>query len=607
LRTRIREKIYEGDSMLQKIVLPAILLILLNGVSFAAPGGLDPTFSGDGVARYSGSGENLGHAVAVQADGKIVVAGEAWTDSGWSVLVLRYNLDGTLDKTFSGDGIARHNSGHWNFVHGVDIQADGRIVVVGEIYYPNYDASELLVLRFNTNGTLDSTFGESGIVRYGYGGIAYGVAIQSDQKIVVVGDSSYSVLVLRYDSSGNLDPEFGAGGVFEYDTSYFDYARGVAIQDDGKIVISGGDYTLLVLRLNSNGTLDNTFSGDGAAFYDGASGYGVGIQSDGKIVIAGGASVVRYNSDGTLDDTFGGGGIATYDGTVSAVAIQSDGKIVVAGFKNRVALVLRFTTQGSLDSTFSSDGAFKFSTSGSTWADAVAATLDGKIICVGANNYMIGPFVHNDVITLRIIAIAPVIVSPNGGEVIPAGEPYHITWEAPAKATKFKLQYSTNNGTTWQMAAPGLLTGTAYDWSVPVPSNNKRKCLLKLVGFDDNLVKIGSDKTDAPFTIEVLRLTYPNGGETFTSGNQLFITWTTNPNVPPVDHVVLSYTLNNGLTWERIDATADPSDDGSFFWTVPGVIKVKPNCKVKIVLKDAAGKILGSDSSDKIFRINPAL
>ena len=200
----------------------------------------------------------------------------------------------------------------------------------------------------------------------------------------------------------------------------------------------------------------------------------------------------------------------------------------------------------------------------------------------------------------------PVLVQPNGGEIIPAGELYTVMWETPAKATKFKLKYSLDGGATWTAAHSDYLTGTSYGWPVPVPSNNKRKCLLKLTGYDDSLAKKGSDVSNAPFTIEVLRLTYPNGGETFTSGDQPFITWTTGKQVPLVDYIVLSYTLDNGLTWKRIDTTLDPSDDGSFQWTVPNVAKKKLNCKVKLVLKDGADKTLGSDVSDKAFTINPA-
>ena len=203
------------------------------------------------------------------------------------------------------------------------------------------------------------------------------------------------------------------------------------------------------------------------------------------------------------------------------------------------------------------------------------------------------------------------ILQPNGGESVAAGEFYPIEWEAPIDATKFKLQYSLDNGSTWKAIAPGFLTGTSYNWPVPVPSNNKLKCLVRVnaywIGYNGNNVKIGTDVSDAPFTIEVLTLDAPNGGEpALTSGDQFLITWTTNPNVPPVKRVQLSYTLDNGVTWKTINTTGDSSDDGSFLWNVPEVTEEKNNCKVKIVLKDASGKTLGSDVSDGVFTIQPA-
>ncbi|HYQ48123.1 MAG TPA: hypothetical protein VEP69_03570, partial [Thermodesulfovibrionales bacterium] len=202
-----------------------------------------------------------------------------------------------------------------------------------------------------------------------------------------------------------------------------------------------------------------------------------------------------------------------------------------------------------------------------------------------------------------VAPIATRVLQPKGGEIVAAGDPaYPIMWEAPANATKFKLSYSIDGGTTWQAVVPGFVTGTSYNWPVPVPSNNKPNCLVTVKGYNDLNVKVGADSSDEPFTIEVLKLTYPNGGETFTSGDSPTITWASN--IPPADHVVLSYTLDNGLTWKKIDTTTDPSDDGSFTWTVPTLGKAKTS-KVKIVLKNAAGNTLGKDMSDAVFTINP--
>ena len=205
--------------------------------------------------------------------------------------------------------------------------------------------------------------------------------------------------------------------------------------------------------------------------------------------------------------------------------------------------------------------------------------------------------------------VATRVLQPDGLEPVQAGDLYPVSWEAPLVATKFKLQYSLDNGTTWKALHPGVdfVIGRNYNWQVPLTTNNKGKCLVKIAGYNEDGVKIGGDVSER-FTIEVLKLDAPNGGPPdLTSGTQFLITWTTNPNVTSVDHVQLSYTRDNGATWKVINTTADPSDDGSFLWTVPIVTREKKNCKVKIVLKSASGKTLGSDVSDGVFKILPAL
>jgi hypothetical protein len=200
------------------------------------------------------------------------------------------------------------------------------------------------------------------------------------------------------------------------------------------------------------------------------------------------------------------------------------------------------------------------------------------------------------------------VVSPDGGEVVPSGLPSMIRWVGPSVAVKYKVKYSTDNGLTWHPAHPEpSVTGSSLDWNVPVPPANMRKCLVKVIGFDASGKAVSRDQSDKPFAIEVLKLTSPNAAEPpITSGGQHTITWKTNTTIAPVDHIVLSYTLNDGLTWKTIDTTADSVDDGSFVWNVPDVSNQKNNCKVKIVLKDASGKTVGSDVSDGVFTIQLA-
>jgi hypothetical protein len=146
---------------------------------------------------------------------------------------------------------------------------------------------------------------------------------------------------------------------------------------------------------------------------------------------------------------------------------------------------------------------------------------------------------------------------------------------------------------------------------VPALTKNKKNCLVKVIGYDNKGKKVGSDKSDSPFTIEVVKLTSPNGdGEPLVSDTLVDITWKANQTKSDVTKVVLSYTTNGGTTWKPIETLSGdtyPPDPYSRPWTVPEVgASPKNKCKVKVVLKDASGKVVGSDTSEAFFTINPA-
>jgi uncharacterized delta-60 repeat protein len=330
-------------------------------VTDVVDGDLDNTFDGDGkVTTDVGSFRDEAYSVAIQSDGKIVVAGYSLNGSVYDFALTRYNSDGSLDTTFDGDGkvTTAVGSSH-DEAHGVAIQSDGKIVVAG--FSDNGSNNDFALTRYNSDGSLDTTFDGDGKVTTDVGSshdYAYSVAIQSDGKIVVAGYSvnggSSNFALTRYNSNGSLDTTFdGDGKVTTAVGSSADYAFSVAIQSDGKIVVAGyslngSNYEFALTRYNSNGNLDTTFDGDGKVTTAVGSSddfaRGVAIQSDGKIVVAGSSvnggsnnfALTRYNSNGSLDTTFDGDGKVTtavgssYDVAYS-VAIQSDGKIVVAG------------------------------------------------------------------------------------------------------------------------------------------------------------------------------------------------------------------------------------------------------------------------------------
>jgi uncharacterized delta-60 repeat protein len=415
------------------------VLFVLPWAATAAPGSLDPSFnSPNGYVLFNSAVNNRdrGVEVAVQADGEIVVLGYSHNGTNEDVLLTRYKADGTLDTTFGTGGFVLYDRGGNDRGLGLALQPDGKIVAAGYTYTGNY--RDVLVLRYNTNGTLDSTFGAGGAAIYSSAGsatdIGFGVAVQADGGIIVVGETSngtnQDALVLRYTAAGSLDNGFGNGGVFLYSGpgNNMDRAFAAAIQQDGKIVVVGASVVnnkddALVLRLNANGTLDGTFGLGGVVTYSGAGdnfdyGNGVALQEDGRIVVLGATSngtafdilLLRYNVNGTLDTQFGTGGVVVYGDAAGlndygyALVIQKDGKIVIAGYShgsNDDVLVVRFRPTGIPDTSFGTGGEMRWNgTGGGTdYGQGIALQSDGKLIIVG--------FSHNganeDMLVMRLL------------------------------------------------------------------------------------------------------------------------------------------------------------------------------------------------------------
>ncbi len=341
----------------------------------------------------------------------------------FSISVNAGNLQ--LDSTFGTDGIAVYDfdgvpttSTDNDEAYDVAVQPDGKIVMVGQAYVTTSNRA-LAIMRFNADGTLDTTFGDNGRILNDYttGGDQYrAVAIQPDGKILAAGyvDGTRTRIVVRYNPDGTLDSSFGTDGIF---TAPLAYSNNTVTQDnallllqpDGKILVAGthkheaGADRFGLYRLNENGTLDATFGNNGeasarftaAAPNFGDRPFGIELQDDGKIVAAGYANaddvaVARWNADGTLDTTFGTEGKVTTDfGTTDASAwsmtIQPDGKILTAGrllINSSDVLLVRYNTDGSLDTTFDDDG---IATADFGLFDHAYKVFvrDGKIITVG--------------------------------------------------------------------------------------------------------------------------------------------------------------------------------------------------------------------------------
>jgi uncharacterized delta-60 repeat protein len=405
----------------------AFLLGLLTPPSPAfGAGELDPTFGGDGKVvtdffRADRSRVDRAFDVAVQADGKIVAVGVSSRGNfAIDFAIVRYNLDGSLDSTFGGgDGQVLTDLGGDDSASAVAIQADGKIVVAGTSTAGGNPFNFALV-RYKTGGGLDPTFDGDGKVLTDFLGsdTLLDVAIQTDGKIVAAGVTGLSgdFALARYNSNGSLDASFDGDGRVVTDFGDDDGARAVAIQADGKIVAGGSTFAgtgadpidFALARYNPDGSLDPSFSDDGKVVTDfGAqdAAADIAIQADGRIVAAGfraprdpvpqpgDFAIARYNLDGTLDSSFDGDGRVVTDvaadDTSLGLAIQPDGKIVAAGMSRINGsspfdfALARYNPGGTLDRTFTGDGKVLTDFDADDQAQAVAIQPDGKIVAAG--------------------------------------------------------------------------------------------------------------------------------------------------------------------------------------------------------------------------------
>ena len=358
-------------------------------------GSLDTTFGANGVTAtdFVNPPYNLSStydailAIAIQTDDKIVAVGNTSNFDLYNFLdvaIARYNADGTLDTSFGvGGKVFTDFGGFSDSATDVKIQNDGKILICGKTNftdgstYPQEYSSQhgnFILARYNTNGTLDSSFGTNGKVVLSFGDNNNGdfgnsLLLTDDQKIIVSGISNQMVAVAKFDSNGTLDSSFGVDGAATTDiglsgSSLIDVTS-MKFQKDGKFIVAGEKYTsynegkaFMMVRYNANGDLDATFGNQGKVFteftYSNDSAYQILFQPDGKIILVGrafGASLAmtRYSEDGILDLTFAISGkyyyrntdpnsvVTTYD----AIYLPTN-QILVAGSKSSNIGVSRF-------------------------------------------------------------------------------------------------------------------------------------------------------------------------------------------------------------------------------------------------------------------------
>ena len=418
-------KIFKGQKKIS-LWLPVFIiasLLFSSPSATAADVSLDTSFDTDGkVTTAIGASNDLAYSMVLQSDGKIVVAGYSVIGGNADFALARYNTNGSLDTSFDTDGkLTTDFGGGGDVASSMVLQSDGKIVVAGySAIGVNYDFA---LARYNTDGSLDTSFGTEGKVTTDFGAsddLASSMILQSDGKIVVAGYAFIEAnanfvanfALARYNNNGSLDTSFGTEGkVTTAIGGGGDLASSMVLQSDGKIVVAG--YSVIgaitsthfaLARYNTDGSLDTSFGTEGKLTTDfGASddpAYSVILQSDGKIVVAGYSviggnadfALARYNTNGSLDTSFDTDGKLTTaigasgDGA-SSMILQSDGKIVVAGYSaiggNYDFALARYNTDGSLDTSFDTDGKVTTAIGFGDVASSMVLQSDGKIVVAG--------------------------------------------------------------------------------------------------------------------------------------------------------------------------------------------------------------------------------
>lgn len=393
-------------------------------VRYLTNGSLDNSFDGDGkVVTAIGTGDELALAIAILSDGKILAGGSSYTGSNVDMALARYTAAGILDNSFDGDGKLTYTLEPDAFaqaneaISSLAIQADGKIVVAGFNNNGVAGNSDLVNARFSSNGVIDAGFSNAISIVGGTREYVQDMVVQADGKLVLAGyvneGSGNKFGVVRYLPNGDIDTNFGTDGKVVTDIAINeDLVKAVALQGDGKIVVAGtgrtitGNTDFAVARYLANGTPDNSFDGDGKLLtFLGSEDDGVNavvVQPDGKIVAAGFGhngvnsdfALVRYLTDGTPDASFGTGGKVLTNITpmyeyIHAMGLQPDGKIVVAGTAQGDFALARYLPNGMLDGGFGSGG-IVLTPIGSSADNAYALVIQPNGYILAAGNSYIG-------------------------------------------------------------------------------------------------------------------------------------------------------------------------------------------------------------------------
>jgi uncharacterized delta-60 repeat protein len=410
------------------------IYLFLGYFGFSQSITLDGTFGIGGKKIESMvAGDDIIISTKLQSNGKIVVAGSLTYSPNGNIILSRFNIDGSLDNSFGINGkILTSLINEVPFNSSLKIQSDDKILITASLFNSssNFDFA---TSRYNSNGSIDTSFGINGTVTTDLGNLtsdfANAIEIQSDNKIVVSGTTMINFqsdfAVVRYLPNGILDTTFGNNGTFTCNIGSFnttptsnESSRCIKFSSDGKIYIGGSTnaqeilsdaYNFAIIRLNNNGSLDNSFGVGGKVITDFSRNenfFKLDLTNDNKLIVSGSSqtyqqqqpasnktAIAKYQENGDLDISFGINGklLLDVDGIIYDFIIQPDNKILGCGyiFNNSTILdflLIKLKSDGGIDTDFNSIGYirtdFNMDLDG---ANSLVIQTDGKIICGGAS------------------------------------------------------------------------------------------------------------------------------------------------------------------------------------------------------------------------------
>jgi uncharacterized delta-60 repeat protein len=393
--------------------------------ALADPGDVDPTFSDDGLFLHDFNGDHdRARAMALTSGGKIVLAGYVVNGSTRDMAFARLTAEGDPDTTFSGDGFLKvgFGSGSFDSLLGVAVLGNGKIIGVG--YTGAEGAGKMAIVKLLANGTLDTTFSTDGKVVVGIPNytevIPHDVVVQSNGRIVVFGEAfngQWDAFLARFRANGAIDTTYsGDGRLIVGDNAHDEVASDGMRLSSGKMLFAGRSATgddgrFFVGRVNTNGTLDTAFSGDGKVIVNmvpGLDDFAIGIarRPDGKLMVGGDANdgvapgteedlaVLRLKENGAVDTTFGDAGKVFVDfganEQVNGMLRAPDGDLVFSGYTLDVddyqLAAYRLLGSGAPDPSFGVGGQaiIPFGTTAlACFGYDVVRQADGKILVAG--------------------------------------------------------------------------------------------------------------------------------------------------------------------------------------------------------------------------------